>query len=96
MNAKLAFTAISEIPLPGSRAAAISWYREAWTNALEAVPKAFRRRCHQSRARRVDRGWLVTFELARPLEKLESLKNLELALQAASIERGSAQFRYQR
>jgi hypothetical protein len=29
MKAKLAFTAISEIPLPGSRAAAMSWYREA-------------------------------------------------------------------
>jgi hypothetical protein len=35
---KLAFTAISEIPLAGSRAAAMSWHREAWTNALEAVP----------------------------------------------------------
>jgi Molybdopterin cofactor-binding domain len=41
MKARLAFTAISEIPLPGSRAAAISWCSEASTKALEAVPKAF-------------------------------------------------------
>ena len=40
MKAKLAFTAISEIPLYGSRAAAISCCGEASTNALEAVPKA--------------------------------------------------------
>jgi len=39
MNAKLAFTARSEIPLFGSRAAAISCCREAATNALEpALP----------------------------------------------------------
>jgi hypothetical protein len=49
MSAKLAFTAISEIPLFGSRAAAINCCREAATNALEAVPKAFCRRCHHSR-----------------------------------------------
>ena len=48
MNAKLAFTAVSEIPLPGNRAAAISCCREAATNAPEAVPKAFLRRCHHS------------------------------------------------
>jgi hypothetical protein len=41
MNAKLAFTAISEIPLPGSRAAAISCCREAATNApAEPIPTA--------------------------------------------------------
>jgi hypothetical protein len=34
MNAKLAFTAISQIPLFGSRAAAISCCREAATNTL--------------------------------------------------------------
>ena len=38
MNAKLAFTAISQIPLTGNRAAAISCCREAPTNALEGVP----------------------------------------------------------
>jgi hypothetical protein len=35
MKAKLAFTAISQIPLFGSRAAAISCCREAATKALE-------------------------------------------------------------
>jgi hypothetical protein len=50
MNAKLAFTAISQIPLFGSRAAAISCWSEAATNALEAVPKAFFSRCHHSQA----------------------------------------------
>jgi hypothetical protein len=34
MNAKLAFTAISEIPLSGNRAAANSCCKEAPTNAL--------------------------------------------------------------
>jgi len=34
---------------PGSRAPAMSWYGEAWTNALEAVPKVFLSRCHHSR-----------------------------------------------
>ena len=38
INAKLAFTAISEIPLHGRRAAAISCVRDALTKALEAVP----------------------------------------------------------
>jgi bifunctional non-homologous end joining protein LigD len=41
INAKLAFTAISQIPLFGSRAAAISCCSEAPTNALEAVPVSF-------------------------------------------------------
>jgi hypothetical protein len=50
VKAKLAFTAISQIPLFGSRAAAMSCWSEAATNALEAVPKAFLRRCHHSRA----------------------------------------------
>jgi hypothetical protein len=44
MKAKLAFTAISQIPLFGSRAAAISCCSEVPTNALEAVPNAFVRR----------------------------------------------------
>ena len=34
---------------PSSRAPAMSWYGEAWTNALEAVPKVFLSRCHHSR-----------------------------------------------
>jgi hypothetical protein len=51
MNAKLAFTAILQIPLFGSRAAAISCCSEAPTNALEAVPKAFFRRCIRGSAR---------------------------------------------
>jgi hypothetical protein len=42
--------AISEMPLLGSRAAAISCWREAPTRVLEAVPKAFLSRCHHSRA----------------------------------------------
>jgi hypothetical protein len=42
--------AISEMPLLGSRAAAISCWREPPTKALEAVPKAFLSRCHHSRA----------------------------------------------
>ncbi len=42
--------AISEIPLFGNRAAAMSCCSEAPTNALEAVPKAFFRRCHHARA----------------------------------------------
>ena len=50
MKAKLAFTAVSEIPLSGNRAAAISCCREVPTNALEAVPKAVFRRPHHSRA----------------------------------------------
>jgi hypothetical protein len=50
MKAKLAFTAVSEIPLFGSRAAAISCCSEASTNALEVVPKAFFNLCHHSRA----------------------------------------------
>jgi len=49
MKAKLAFTAVSEIPLFGSRAAAISCCSEASTKALEAVPKAFFNLCHHSR-----------------------------------------------
>jgi hypothetical protein len=40
--------AISQIPLFGSRAAAISCCSEAPTNALEAVPNALCRRCHHS------------------------------------------------
>ncbi len=43
MNAKLAFTAISQ------SAAAISCCREAATKALERVPRAFFSRCHHSR-----------------------------------------------
>src|SRR6266700_4063071 len=38
MKVKLAFTAISEIPPPGSLAASTSCIREAFTKALEAVP----------------------------------------------------------
>src|SRR6516165_5039779 len=41
---------MSEIPLPSSLAALINWSSEAWTNALEAVSKAFFSRCHHSRA----------------------------------------------
>src|SRR5262249_16909970 len=43
-------TAMSEIPLPSSLAALINWSSEAWTNALEAVSKAFFSHCHHSRA----------------------------------------------
>ena len=50
MNAKLAFTAISQIPLFGSRAAAMSCWREAATKALDEVPIAFFSRRHHSRA----------------------------------------------
>ena len=41
---------MSEIPLPSSLAALINWSCEAWTNALEAVSKAFFSHCHHSRA----------------------------------------------
>jgi hypothetical protein len=44
------FTAVSEIPLFGSRAAAISCCSEASTKALEVVPKAFFSLCHHSQA----------------------------------------------
>jgi hypothetical protein len=47
MKAKLAFTAVSEIPLFGSRAAAISCCSEASTKALEVVPKAFFNLCRR-------------------------------------------------
>jgi len=50
MKAKLAFTAVSEIPLFGSREAAISCCSEASTKALEVVPKAFFSLCHHSQA----------------------------------------------
>jgi hypothetical protein len=46
MNAKLAFTAISQIPLFGSRAAAISCCREAATNAVYALEPHLNRRRH--------------------------------------------------
>jgi hypothetical protein len=46
MNAKLAFTAISQIPLFGSRAAAMSCCKEAATKALDEVPIAFFSRRH--------------------------------------------------
>jgi hypothetical protein len=49
MKAKLAFTAISEMPLQGRRAAATSWVREALTKALEAVPNALFNLSHHSR-----------------------------------------------
>src|SRR5262245_22381292 len=55
MNAKLAFTAVSEIPLPGNRAAAINCWSEALTKALDVVPNAFLSLCHYSRALSIGR-----------------------------------------
>jgi hypothetical protein len=49
MKARLAFTAVSEIPSNGNRAAAISCCSEASTNALEVVPKASFNLCHTRR-----------------------------------------------
>ena len=82
MKARLAFTAVSEIPSNGSRAAAISCCSEASTNSLEAAPKAFFNLCHHSRAPRFrqavglaqprwlcrkDQSWSCTLVAATPV-----------------------------
>src|SRR5262245_11092778 len=58
----------------------MSWYGEAWTNALEAVPKALLSRCHHSRRP------AGTRQLAKPTDRV-LLRKLRIIPRLPNLQR---------